>query len=120
MIALLLAAVLANPLDLPCRLRDKDGHLIRSSSRRDQFVRMSGGRRAGMVVDHIQPLCAGGCDLVGNFQWQTEADARVKDRWEYAYCAGRTTLSWAEWYLKERCEKPKGRSRSSVGKGGQE
>ena len=57
------------------------------------------GKRAGAcpgyVVDHIRPLCAGGEDHPRNMQWQTVAEAKVKDRAEAEECrairkAGRT------------------------------
>lgn len=32
--------------------------------------------------DHIMPLACGGADAVTNMQWQTDADAKAKDRWE--------------------------------------
>lgn len=40
----------------------------------------------GYVVDHIQPLCAGGADAPRNMQWQTVADGKVKDRAERREC----------------------------------
>lgn len=40
----------------------------------------------GWVIDHVQPLCAGGPDQPGNMQWQTVADAKVKDRAERETC----------------------------------
>jgi hypothetical protein len=43
----------------------------------------------GWVIDHVQPLCAGGPDHPRNMQWQTVADAKVKDRLERAACGGR-------------------------------
>ncbi len=60
----------------------------RSSSVRHRFMRQTGypHGRPGYVIDHIVPLCAGGADAVGNMQWQTRADARVKDRQERALC----------------------------------
>lgn len=44
------------------------------------------GRCPGYVVDHIEPLCAGGWDAVENMQWQTVAEAKDKDRSEHAKC----------------------------------
>lgn len=44
------------------------------------------GACPGYVVDHIQPLCAGGVDHPSNMQWQTVADAKVKDREEIRLC----------------------------------
>lgn len=43
----------------------------------------------GYVVDHIKPLCAGGADHKSNMQWQTAADAKIKDRAERAQCGRR-------------------------------
>lgn len=43
----------------------------------------------GHVVDHIQPLCAGGADATANMQWQATADAKIKDRAERAQCKKR-------------------------------
>ena len=34
------------------------------------------------VVDHIVPLKRGGADTPANMQWQTEAAAKAKDKWE--------------------------------------
>src|SRR5437773_495553 len=44
------------------------------------------GRCPGYVVDHIKPLCAGGADHWSNMQWQTVAEAKVKDREERRMC----------------------------------
>ena len=38
--------------------------------------------RPGYVVDHIVPLKRGGADTPANMQWQTEAAAKAKDKWE--------------------------------------
>lgn len=46
----------------------------------------SRGSCPGWIVDHIIPLCAGGADAASNMQWQTVADAKAKDRDEYAQC----------------------------------
>lgn len=40
----------------------------------------------GWVVDHVQPLCAGGPDTSSNMQWQRAADAKAKDRGEVRQC----------------------------------
>lgn len=51
------------------------------------------GRCPGYVIDHVQPLCAGGADHRSNMQWQTTHDAAVKDREELRMCrAQRKTL----------------------------
>lgn len=45
-----------------------------------------GKRCPGYVVDHVVPLACCGADSVENLQWQTEADAKAKDRWERKAC----------------------------------
>lgn len=44
------------------------------------------GSCPGYIRDHVWPLCAGGADAVGNLQWQTIAEAKIKDRWERRLC----------------------------------
>jgi hypothetical protein len=61
----------------------------RAAFKREQPCPSTGLRRGacpGWVIDHIQPLCAGGADRVSNMQWQTVADAKAKDRWERELC----------------------------------
>jgi hypothetical protein len=41
----------------------------------------------GYIIDHIEPLCAGGADSVSNLQWQTVAEAKAKDVLEKRQCA---------------------------------
>ena len=40
----------------------------------------------GYIIDHIEPLCAGGVDTPANMQWQTVDAAKSKDRLEKAEC----------------------------------
>lgn len=69
----------------------------RSSAARAAFQRQhpcpaTGAPRGacpGWIVDHVVPLCAGGADRPGNMQWQSAADARIKDRAERAQCRAR-------------------------------
>lgn len=49
----------------------------------------SRGACPGWVVDHIHPLCAGGADHHTNMQWQTVAEAKIKDKEERRLCAKR-------------------------------
>jgi len=49
----------------------------------------SRGACPGYVVDHIEPLCAGGPDEPDNMQWQTVEDAKGKDREERKLCRRR-------------------------------
>lgn len=49
----------------------------------------TGERRGGCpewVIDHVQPLCAGGPDHRSNMQWQTVKDAKRKDVDERKLC----------------------------------
>lgn len=43
---------------------------------------MTTGRCPGWIKDHIVALCDGGPDAVGNLQWQSVADAKIKDKTE--------------------------------------
>src|SRR5215831_362144 len=64
--------------------RNSNGRIHRSSSARSEFMRRTGypkGRK-GYVVDHIVPLECGGADVPSNMQWQTEQEAKTKDRTE--------------------------------------
>jgi hypothetical protein len=38
--------------------------------------------RPGYIIDHVVPLSTGGADNPGNMQWQTNAEAKAKDKWE--------------------------------------
>jgi hypothetical protein len=38
------------------------------------------------VVDHVIALACGGPDKASNMQWQTNAEAKVKDKWERKAC----------------------------------
>lgn len=49
-------------------------------------TRKKSGSCPGYVVDHIRPLACGGADNPGNMQWQTEAAAKLKDKYERAGC----------------------------------
>src|SRR5882762_8208262 len=81
----LLLALLAPPL---CAKSDRD------PAQRALFMKehpcpangKTRGRCPGYVVDHIKPLCAGGADHWSNMQWQTVAEAKIKDREERKLC----------------------------------
>jgi hypothetical protein len=44
------------------------------------------GKCPGYVVDHKDPLCAGGADKPSNMQWQELAESKVKDKKEWRLC----------------------------------
>lgn len=44
------------------------------------------GACKGYIIDHINPLACGGADSTDNMQWQTKAEAKAKDKWEFKGC----------------------------------
>lgn len=74
-----------------CRLtRDARGRFKRCWAEREAFEQshpcpatgLTSGACPGYVVDHIIPLKRGGADTPSNMQWQTVAEAKLKDRIE--------------------------------------
>lgn len=95
MIVLLLAGALTlQTPDLTCRVRDKQGHLVRSRVRRNQFIRMTGGPRPGEVVNHIVPLRCGGCDLASNMEWMNIAEWKARTGPERIDCGRHPGGEW--------------------------
>ena len=68
--------------------RDDNGRIARSAKAKEDFLRQSGHPHGwhGHVVDHIVPLKRGGTDAPSNMQWQTVAEAKIKDRAEMRLC----------------------------------
>jgi hypothetical protein len=70
--------------------RDSSGHIRRSPAARREFRKAhpcpatgkTTGACPGYVIDHVQALKHGGADNPSNMQWQTQADAKAKDKWE--------------------------------------
>jgi hypothetical protein len=50
------------------------------------------GACPGHVVDHVEPLCAGGRDHPSNMQWQPSAESLRKDAEERRLCRKLKTL----------------------------
>jgi hypothetical protein len=83
-------------LPLVCALALTPAHAGpgRSAKAKAAFQRESpcpstGGRRGscpGYVIDHVEPLCAGGLDHPANMQWQTIKEAKLKDVEEVKRC----------------------------------
>ena len=44
------------------------------------------GKCPGYVVDHVNPLVCGGADAPSNMHWQTQNNAKAKDKWERKAC----------------------------------
>lgn len=66
----------------------RDPRAVREFKREVQCP-ATGKRRGaclGYVVDHVVPLCNAGADKPSNMQWQSIADAKVKDRDELRQC----------------------------------
>jgi hypothetical protein len=80
--ALLLLAYLATS-DAAAQEYVRSRRVVREFQRSTGY----GGPRPGYVVDHVRPLCSGGPDTVANMQWQTVAEAKVKDADERRLCA---------------------------------
>jgi hypothetical protein len=64
--------------------RNRYGRIARDPAVKRQFMRQAGypKGRPGHVVDHIIPLKRGGADHPDNMQWQTQEEARAKDKVE--------------------------------------
>ena len=70
--------------------RDSHGRIKRSSEARHEFQKShpcpstgaTSGACPGYVVDHVTALKRGGADNPSNMQWQTDQDAKIKDRTE--------------------------------------
>ena len=64
-----------------------DYHPVRSPAARTEFVKANPcpatgktrGACPGYVVDYVKPLCAGGANAPHNMQWQTVAEAKIKN-----------------------------------------
>lgn len=94
LIPLLTAVLTLHTPDLTCRVRDKQGNVVRSRARRQRFVRMTGGPRPGQVVNHIVPLRCGGCDLPSNMEWLTVAAWKARTGPERKDCGRHPGGSW--------------------------
>ena len=70
--------------------RNRHGRIKRSQAAKATFERQSPcpstgktrGPCPGYIVDHVQALECGGADAPSNMQWQTVADAKMKDKTE--------------------------------------
>jgi hypothetical protein len=92
---LLSAAVSLQTPDLSCRVRDKQGQLIRSPARRRMFLRMTGRRSgAGIAVNHIVPLRCGGCDVPSNMEAMSIAAWKARTGPERRDCGRHPGGTW--------------------------
>ena len=80
--AFVLSAAILTP-DVTCRVRNSKGQLVRSMTRRGQFLKAlgyaDGKPPAGYCVDHISPLICGGCDVGSNMALMRCDEMREKD-----------------------------------------
>jgi hypothetical protein len=51
------------------------------------YTGLTSGQCPGYIKDHMVPLACGGPDAVSNTQWQTNREAKAKDKWEAKGCA---------------------------------
>jgi hypothetical protein len=82
-----LAIALASPA--PLSAREYRSREVTREFQREHPCPSTGrtsGACPGYRKDHVKPLACGGPDAVWNLQWQTVAEARVKDRWERKTC----------------------------------
>jgi hypothetical protein len=94
MIAALVAALLLQGPATGCPVLREGGKIVRSPAAVRAFRAThpcpTTGKRSGAcpgyVVDHLWPLCAGGCDDPSNMQWQARAPSLRKDRLERRAC----------------------------------
>lgn len=71
-----------------------DAATLRSSSAKAEFKRThpcpANGARSGpcggYVIDHVVPLACGGADKPSNMAWQSQKEAKEKDKWERKGC----------------------------------
>lgn len=71
-------------------VRDSRGRIKRSKAAIEDFKKQypcpsthrSEGPCPGYVIDHVKPLKEGGPDDPSNMQWQTESEAKAKDKVE--------------------------------------
>lgn len=99
MITLLLFGVLTlQTPDLTCRVKDSKGNLVRSTSRRTLFLKMTGRKDgkvpAGMAVNHIVPLRCGGCDLPSNMELMSIEEWKKRTGPERYDCGRHAAGSW--------------------------
>ena len=69
---------------------DSHGKVKRSDGAKHEFRKShpcpstgkSSGSCPGYIIDHVTPLKRGGADSPNNMQWQTNEEAKRKDKWE--------------------------------------
>ena len=89
LIVLIIALAMAAPLALAETHRDPVQRRDFMHQHPCPSIGKTKGRCPGYVVDHINPLCAGGADHPSKMLWQTMAEAKNKDRLEREQCKRR-------------------------------
>lgn len=87
-VALLLLAITLF-LTSAAEARTKRSHAAKVAFARQNPCPATGLRKPscpGYVIDHVEPLCAGGADRPSNMQWQAKAEAKEKDKLEIRQC----------------------------------
>ncbi len=86
-VALALVALAVSPCAEAKVKRDAHQRALFMRSHPCPSTRKTRGACPGYVVDHVQPLCAGGPDEAQNMQWQLRGEALIKDADERRVCA---------------------------------
>ena len=82
----LIILIISILLGTPAAARDRNQVRLFRSTHPCPATQQTSGACAGWVVDHLEPLCAGGLDAPSNMQWQAREQAKLKDKIEIAYC----------------------------------
>ena len=85
--SILLLAILV--FNLPVEAKIKRSHKAIAMFKHQYACPSSGmhkGKCLGYVIDHVEPLCAGGVDAPINMQWQPILESKVKDKLERKLC----------------------------------
>ena len=80
----LVVCALAQPADAATRSKS-----IRADFMRENACPSTGKHRGacpGYEVDHVEALCAGGDDSVGNMQWLSRSEHKAKTRLDVMHC----------------------------------
>ncbi len=85
----LISLILTLILPLPLSAQQPRSQAAKQAFKRQHPCPATGishGACPNYIIDHIIALACGGLDDPSNMQWQTQAEAQAKDRWERKNC----------------------------------